>query len=294
MLSRLLVLFIGFWISLGLSASEKVEPVYYFQADLRYEYEVELLQLALDLTQKEYGAAKATPKIYPTHLRGIFAMTRGQIDVAFLGTSTRYEEDYLPIRVPILQGMLGYRVLLTTEARKDKIDALRTLEDLQENAVAAFGVHWEDARILRHNQLLTSEHASYEEIFRSLHRGETDYIPRGINEVFRELKAQQKLSKNIVLSEKAVLFYPHLRYFFVTRYNRKLAERLEKGLQLALENGSFKALFDKHYRHIKPALEGFRPHIIRIENPYQPQLHPMVRTDWWLPDSQATRVSYSQ
>ncbi len=277
-------------------AAESVSPtpITYFQQDHRYSYEIELLERALALTDEEYGPAVATPKTYSTHLRGIFALTRGKIDVVFLGTSIRYEEDFLPVRIPVLQGLLGYRLLLTTRDKLSKIDTLNTLAQLQKDVIAGFGLHWEDARILRHNQLLMVESSHYTTIFKSLYSGTVDYVPRGLNEVFNELEEQKKYSSDIALSKDAAIFYPHLRYFFVAKYNHALAERLQKGLVMALEDGSFKSIFDKHFGHLKSYLETHQHQVIALENPYLPLELPLVQVDWWLPESQMNQVNYNK
>lgn len=276
------------------SANAPVRSVYFFQADLRYKYEVELLNRVLELTQDEYGVVKAVAKRYPTKLRGVFALTRGQVDIAFLGTSQRYESDYLPVKVPILQGMLGYRLLLTTNKQVDKVAQLNSLRSLQTKAVAGFGLHWEDARILRHNEVLTIENSRYDAVMESLYRGDVDYIPRGLNEVFNELEkeSEEHQSAGLQLATNVALFYPHLRYFFVARYNQELAERLEKGLNKALADGSFQAIFNKHFSHAKAYLKQMDHQVIRLENPYMPNKLPDVRTDWWLPSKHKNKVYF--
>lgn len=287
--------FIGGLLTLVLSSAQaqtSTQEVLYFQDDVRYLYEVELLQRALLLTEQEYGPAEAKPLYHPTHLRGLFSLTRGKIHVAFLATSTQYETDYLPVRVPILQGMLGYRVLLTTPAKLAKINQLKQLKDLQTQAIAGFGLHWEGARVLRENHLLMLESSQYAQLFSNLASGKVDYIPRSLNEVFNEIDDQQRRGLQLSLSSKVAFFHPHIRYMFVARYNHKLAERLEKGLHKALEDGSFKAIFDKHFGHVKPYLEQHSHHVIQLENPTFPANLPEVQSSWWLPSTEANTVNY--
>lgn len=276
--------------SFSLQAQEAKSEVLYFQDDIRYLYEVELLQRALTLTADEYGVAEAKAKHYPTHLRGLFALTRGRIQVAFLATSEAYEVDYLPIRIPVLQGMLGYRVLLTTQDRLEKVDQLKTLKDLQNKAIAGFGLHWEGTRVLRQNHLLMVESSHYAHLFENLSTGKVDYIPRSLNEVFNEIAEQKRHGNEFFLSSKAAFFHPHYRYMFVARYNYKLAERLEKGLTMALEDGSFKAIFDKHFGHVKSYLAEHPHHVIQLENPLLPENMPHVYKEWWLPESLSQKV----
>ena len=85
---------------LGLQSSSEASVVYYR----------DLLQLVLDRTATEFGAARL--ELVPPPPLGDYRyllMKRDFIDVHHFGTSPELERDLLPVRVPLLAGGLGWR-----------------------------------------------------------------------------------------------------------------------------------------------------------------------------------------
>lgn len=68
-----------------------------------------------------------------------------------------------------------------------------------------------------------------------------DYFPRGLHEVYSEQKIAAE--KNIVVEDSIMLHYPVPIYFFVNKNNVALANRIERGLRIAMQDGSFDELF---------------------------------------------------
>ena len=81
---------------------------------------------------------------------------------------------------------------------------------------------------------------SVDSIFKMLKLGRIDYFHRGLNEIWGELSTHKETLK---IADNVMLFYPLPVYFFVTKSRPELAKKLEKGINLALEDGSFKTLF---------------------------------------------------
>ena len=69
-----------------------------------------------------------------------------------------------------------------------------------------------------------------------------DYMPRGVYEAFNEqrMNAVHKL----VVEPTIFLHYEVPFYFFVSRSNVALGQRVERGLRIALKDGSFDKLFN--------------------------------------------------
>ena len=73
-------------------------------------------------------------------------------------------------------------------------------------------------------------------------------------------------------------------YFFVNKENIELAQRLEKGWNIILENGEFNKYFYNHPR-VKVAfeeLQKYKRRIIRLDNPYLPIETPIDKSEYWL------------
>lgn len=254
----------------------------YFQTGEIYEYRVALLDLVLEKTRESHGAMKAIPYGEAvTQARGLQLLRSGSIDIASLGTSREREEAFLPVRIDILRGLLGYRVLMIKEERQGDFDRVRNLEDLR-GFSAGFGSQWADISVLRDNGLPVEGVANTLRLPEMLSGGRIDYLPRGINEAWIELAAYKPRHPDLAIENGIALFYPYPVYFFVRKDNVRLAERLKRGLELALEDGSFRKLFlDYHKNLIAQAGLGKRI-LIRLENDDLPEGCPPVDPSWWL------------
>jgi hypothetical protein len=72
-------------------------------------------------------------------------------------------------------------------------------------------------------------------------------------------------------------------YFFVSKQDSKLYQRLERGFQMALQDGSFEKLFNTHWyiqNTLKLAKIGQR-RIFRLNNPLLPPETPLDRKEFW-------------
>ena len=111
-------------------------------------------------------------------------------------------------------------------------------------------------------------------LFRMLEHERFDYVPLGANEC-RNLLEKYKIShpdSELVLEETIVLHYPFARYFWTVKNEkgRILRERLERGLEAMIRDGSFDRIFIKYSgKALKEAnLAGRR--IFELKNPYLP------------------------
>ena len=255
--------------------------VNYFQKDLRFELEIKLLELALKETIDTDGEFSLRPiKEKVTQGRGLKFLEQGEIDVVFLPTSKERELQFLPIKIPLLRGILGYRIFLIHKDSINDFDEISTFEQLRKKYIAGFGTHWADRDILEDNNIRVMESPNYDNLFNMLELKRFDYFPRGITEVWRELEEFGTQHPNLIVEKQIALYYPYSVYYFVNKSNVKLAGRIERGLKVLLKNGSFKKLFFKYYApYIKQAnLENRK--LFRIKNTVDPLNDP--DTSWWL------------
>ncbi len=121
-----------------------------------------------------------------------------------------------------------------------KFVSVRTVEALRKYSAGA-GVNWPSTDVLRANGLPVVTSIAYEYLFPMLAAKRFDYMPRGIHEVWYE--QQVHADKGFVIEPTIFLHYTVPYYFFVSRENSALANRIERGLQIAQKDGSFDALF---------------------------------------------------
>jgi hypothetical protein len=216
------------------------------------EYKYQLLQLILEKTQKTDGPFKIeTPKHEITQARDIDLLKQGFFDVVLTMTSKKREQELHPIRIPIYKGLYGYRLAIINQSDQPKFSAIRTLQDFQK-LWAGQNEAWPDTQILRANGFNVVGISGYVELFAMLKERRFDFFPRGVHEPWKEL-ADVKIP-GLVVETDLVIHYPAPGYIFTAKDNKKLADRLERGFRMALEDGSFDLLFYNH-PDIKKVLE---------------------------------------
>lgn len=205
-------------------------------------YFPKLLALALSKTEPTDGPFQILP--YPRVLTGARFLAKLEnddgLDVAWSMTNPELEKSLLRVPVSLLRGLNSHRVLLIRGEDQKKFSRVKSLNDLKEFR-AGMVSHWPDTAILRHNGLPVVTSAHYELMFNMLEAKRTDYFPRGLYEVWQE--QQMHAQDGLVVEQSLMLYYHGPIYFFVNRNNRALADRIERGLRIAMDDGSFDELF---------------------------------------------------
>jgi hypothetical protein len=115
---------------------------------------------------------------------------------------------------------------------------VRTLADLSQFTAGA-GENWPSTAVLRANGLPVVTSIGYEQLFAMLAARRFDYMPRGVYEAWFE----ERQHSGLVIEQGLFLHYSVPFYFFTSRDNPALAQRIERGLHAALADGSFDRLF---------------------------------------------------
>ena len=161
---------------------------------------------------------------------------------------------------------------------------VNNLSELQ-TFIGGHGRHWADLPVYSANNLKVITAVKYEKLFKLLKNGRFDYFHRGVNEIWGEV-AQH--SDDLVIADNIMLYYPQPVYFFVSKHRPKLAKQLEKGITLALEDGSYKALFLSYYDDVLSQSNLASRTLITLKNPTVPPNSPPITTDWWMPQGRST------
>lgn len=240
--------------------------------DVRYGYTIELLRLALDRSGGNY---RLLPADQPMNNDRIVNELRSgnTIDVAWLQTTKEREQRLRPIRFPLYQGLLGWRLLLIRGHDQTRFDKVSTLADLSQFS-AGLQQDWPDVGIMRNAGLPVVTTPTYDNLFRMLAAGRFDYLSRSILEIALE-HAQHKES-GLVIEQHLLLYYPGDLYFFVAPTNKHLATRLNTGLKKAVADGSFAALFSRHWGKIVESAGIKRRQVLLLNNPLFPDAPPQI------------------
>jgi hypothetical protein len=240
--------------------------------DSQYVYDYELLRQALEATMATHGPYElraSTNAMNQARAADEIVAGSGLVNVFARSTALEWEQRLLPVRIPIDKGLISYRVFLIRADMQPRFAAVRTLDDLRQYSVGSF-FSWADTRILRDGGFKVVTGDSYEGLFRMLVARRFDFFSRGVDEAYREYDDRRELLPDMKVEDAVLLHFPTTRLFFVQRSDegRRLAERIESGLNRMIADGSF----DAHFLRYKGALIE-RAHlktrrVFHIDNPF--------------------------
>ena len=277
LVSRLLACLL---LALHVAAASAVEIVRFpkpeFEGDRRYDYPIQLLQLALSKSGTDYRIQTAE---FPMNQeRQVLEIEAGRtIDVGPIPSSAEREARLLPIRIPLNKGLLGWRLGLIRKGDQGLIAGINTLDDLKRVRVAQ-GQEWPDTQILQANGVNVITAPKYEGLFKMLTGQRFDYFPRSVMEIWDE---QAINAETLEVEPHLALHYFYDAYFMVNRKNTKLAQVIREGLEKAIADGSFDRVFQQYFgeRLRKARLETRT--VIELRNPLLTPGTPSDRPELW-------------
>lgn len=227
-------------------------------------YFYHLLELALSKT--DTAPTKTTIKQLPYRLedkRLRTEMMHDVVDVLWSPTSAEFEQHMLPVRVSLLKELNNYRLLLIRKNEQPRFSAITSLEDLRKLR-GGMGSQWTDTSIMEYNSLPVVHAVGYGKLFKMLAAKRFDYFSRGLYQIQAEVNFYPELELQI--EQQLMLSYSNEVYFFVNKKNTVLAARLEKGLDIALNDGSFDELFNSipRYRWGMDLLKNHQRRVIEL------------------------------
>lgn len=249
---------------------------------------MQLLNAALEATAADYGRWQLQPVAGSGQARSFRLLAQGELDLAWGMTSEAREDEALPVPVPLMAGLLGYRVLLIRPADQPIFTRIRRLSDLA-GFSAVQGHDWPDVTILGHAGLKVASETDYPTMFRLVAQGLADYFPRGVLEAWAE--QQSALGRDLAVEQRLLLMYPVADYFFVARDNPALAQRLELGLRRLIASGRFDDLlfgFPAHREALAQARLAERLQL-RLVNPLMPPTMPLNEPELWFSEARYQR-----
>lgn len=232
--------------------------------DAVYTYAKQLLTEALEVTEDSYGTFELVVSAQETaQERQLRSLEHSMLDVTWSVTSIEREQHFLPVRIPIMAGLFGKRILLVREgdARFSQVKSLEALQSYR----AVLGYDWPDTKIFKANNIPVLE-TTYRASFKIVSEEFADMFPRSAMEIQEEL-SDNSLSRGLVIEDSLVVSYPSPIFFFVGSDNHQLAGRIAQGLLILFETGRFQTLLTQQpgYQQSMSLLEGRT--VIEIENP---------------------------
>ncbi len=258
--------------------------------DVSHQYFIDLIKLAASKIENEVGGVEVQviPQGQLRHSSQLRLVRTGDIDFFWAGTSNELERELLPIRIPLMRGLLGYRVSIT---HRDNIERFQQPGFSLASARACQVRHWPDVEILRDNDYLVITVNEYSRTFELTNRKRCDYFPRAIYEGYGELQQAQANFPDLTMYDDSLLYYPFPLYYFTRKSNLGKANWLEQGLMLAIEDGSFDQMMREHplTQDLFPLDKWQDKPVIKLENDNLPAQTPLNNADLWLSIGQASQ-----
>ncbi len=232
-----------------------------------YSYYAEVLNLAFDKTVEEFGKYTIEHSQRMSGPSSLLDLSRqsGELDIIWRGADPKREKVLLPVKVPILRGLLGLRIALVHENRQADYEKINTIEDLQQWRICQ-GRFWADSKILNHSEINVVSKSSFPESAVSIIQGDCDAYLASIAIDYSDRLQQYPLLK---LVNQPLIYYPLPAYFYVRKSNQELHDRLILGLERSIKDGSFDKLFLNHpiSQHIHPLFLQENIRVIALPNP---------------------------
>ena len=256
-------------------------------SDARAQYPIALLKLALDKTGVNYEL-RPSDRILLTGKAMRQLRENREVNVVWSMTDSQREKELTPIRIPIAKGLIGLRVFVINENKKTKFDDVLSLTDMRK-LIPIQGEEWPDTKILQANGFNVFTVPEFRKAYDMIKQGKGDFFPRSVMEVDAELEVEGRRN-NLYLEPSMALYYPTAMYYFVSSSNKTLANLIETGLNRAIEDGSFDALFESTYAPILASLGVNERKIFTLENPLLPIETPLTNSAlWYKPKTEASK-----
>ena len=243
--------------------------------DVRYTYYDQLLRLAIAKTELAEGPCRIETTEFVSHLRKLRMMQTGQLDVAGNVDSAEWEQGLLAIPVPVHQGLHGIRLLVIRKGDEGRFASIHTLHDLQQLRAGVMR-DWQVREVLEANAIPVQLTDHYDSLYAMLTRQRFDYIPLSLFEVQQELTRHSP--GTLAVEPTLVLNYPSVDYFFVRPERKALFARIQRGLELAIKDGSRDELFNRFSNFPTIVQQAALPGrtVIVLRNPSQAQSTPAL------------------
>jgi ABC-type amino acid transport substrate-binding protein len=265
-----LVLFI-----LSLSAhaqeTENTPPVvkipYMERAGFHRDYADALLNLALELSKDRFGSYELIQQTQQMVIRRqLLELQKGEnLSVAVSMPMPEWLNSARIVQFPIMKGLASYRLFFAHERNLEILNNIDNLDTLKAYKIGQ-GFGWSTAKILEDNGFQVVYGTQYHTLFPMLHGDRFQLLMRGAYEITPELDLYKPAMPGLVIVDSIAVYTYLPMYFFVSKDQPILADRLEYGLKKAHENGQLDELFNQYFSETLELLNKKQRHIFYLRN----------------------------
>jgi len=250
------------------------------------DFRWDVLRLALAASPEPWRSMRidAASAEAVTQGRTELLLQDGHADIGAFGVSAQRLARLRPIRIDLLKGLIGLRMLVVRHEDSERFGHMTDEEILHK---VRYGTHqqWADVPIMQANGMQLELVSNSNKLYQMLATGRFEALSRGANEILGELRANAELAPHLTIESAHSLYYDYPVWFWVRHGNEPLAQALETGLHNILRDGSFRELFlEKHKAEIDFVRKS-RRRVIRLTSLALAEAIEPPDTSWWWPST---------
>jgi len=243
-----------------------------------YGFEDALLAQILSYDKTQVSVSRFPQWIPGVRAFQIMAKHQG-IDIVWGSATNARFDSYLPVKIPIYKGLIGWRLALVKKFKQHIFADVRTLGELRRFNPGQ-QLNWSDYTIYKENGFTITSGASRDALAEMLVLERFDFFPRAVIEIEKELREYN--DKSITLDPHLLIRYKSAFVFYVAKDNVELAKTLTDGLHKAKADGSFNRLFEHHFQALFERLDLPNRRIIQLNNPLLPKEMLDIEEHFWI------------
>ena len=270
---QIILLLIFIFSSLQTVALETDEPTqvvtipYMERPAVHRDFADVLLQLALQISEDKYGPYKIVQQKQQTvMLRQLQELEKGEhLTVAISMPMAESLERAQNIQFPVLKGLSSYRMFLVHRhhlARINNIDTLTALKTLK----VGQGPGWSTAAILENNGFEVVYSGRYSTLVPMLKADRFQLLMRAVYEIGPEFIVFKTDFPELEMADEIAVFTYLPMYYFVSKTQPLLIERLDYGLKKAYSSGQYDVLYKQYFGDALKLMFAKQRKIFYLEN----------------------------
>lgn len=257
------------------------------ETDHRNDYPLALLNIALAKTGVSYQLIPSSRVMVQGKALRQLKENR-DVNLVWSMTDSQREKDLLAIRIPITKGLIGWRVFIIHQDNLAVFSRINSRQQLLAK-VPVQGEEWPDTKVLQTNGFNVSTIPDYTDAFPLLMSRKADFFPRSVIEVMQELDVLGD-GAELVLEPSLAIHYPTALYFFVNKQDRNLAHLIQTGLERAIADGDFDAVFNRYFAEVLAKLNIQQRAVMSLNNPSLPADTPLDNANYWYRPTQVNEL----
>ncbi len=243
------------------------------RTEARRSHERDVLMAVLEATREEYGTWEFEEHDEDYHgdrESRAFREYGHDVFVTTAGNRKLEDEDKIVIPEAIMDGILGFRVLIIRAEDQEKFARIETEDQLKKLRVGIPDT-WSDAEIFRHNGYNVIERGTYGDMFDRLHDNQYDFTALGANEIDGVFADRADEVEGLMMVDQILIYYPFPLLFYVNPDNPELAGRIRKGMSAITEDGTLDGILRRHNAELISSLRLNDRSVFKLESPMLPE-----------------------